>query len=160
MKWLKELSKLTKHSLNNYKKDTRVGSTHWEEFLWKKDHISSLETHSLTTWNIFWVLSPHFILTIGSRIKPPSCIEHPIPPNGQSSGFALPSLLILELYSHILLLIQPERWLIYGLRKTVLTSSKETIEKQHLGCGSQPLHGTLPSQVSSNCISGMLLHCT
>lgn len=158
MIWLKELSKLTKLSQKNFKKVTKVGSILWEESHSNRDHISSSKIHSHSMLNISWAHSLLSIHLIGLKINHPLCIVLPILQNGQLSGYVQVYQLILLLYLLIHLLIPLDKWLIYGQRKMVLTSSKEIIEKPLLGYGLLPQLGTFHSQVSWNSISGKFSH--
>lgn len=119
-----------------------------EEFLSKKDHTSSLETHSPFTPSTYSVPSLPFTPSIGSRTRPQFSTESPTPPSGQPSGHAP----VLPLTSHVFSLIhsttQLEKSWTCGPRRMELTFSKETIEKQLHGCGSEPQLGILPSQDS------------
>ena len=158
-KWLIELSKPTKPSLNNCKKATKAGSMPWEESLLRKDRTSISETHSHTTPSTSSVHSLPSTHSIGSRTRLQSCGEPPTPPNGQLFGFVLVSQLTLALSSHTHSFTQPEKSSIYGQRRTVLTFSKETIEKPLHGSILVPQPGTSLSQVSSNTTSGTFSHC-
>lgn len=158
-KWPIEPSKPTKLSLNNCKKVTRAGSMPWEESLLRKDLTSISKTHSHTTPSTFSVHSQPSTHSIGLRTKPQSCGEPPILPNGQLFGSVLLSQLISALSSHTHSSTLPEKSSICGQRKTVLTFSKETIEKPPHGFTSVPQPGTSPSQVSSNTTSGTFSHC-
>ena len=84
--WLIGLSKQTKPSLSNCKKDTRAGSTLSEEFLSNKGHISFSKIRSHFMLNTFWVHSQHFTLLIGSRIRLPLCGELQTLLCGRQSG--------------------------------------------------------------------------
>ena len=156
--WPTEPSKLTRLSLKNSKKDTKVGSMLWEEFHLNKDHISSSKTHSHTMLSTSWVHSQLSIHSIGLKINHQSFIVLLTLQNGQPSGSVPPFQPISVLSFLIHSLIQQERWLISGQRKTALTSSKEITEKLLPGYGSAPQLGTFHSQVSWNSISGKFSH--
>ena len=158
-KWQTEHSGLIRPSPNNFKKDTRAGSTPSEESPSNKDHISSSETPSHTTPNTFSVHSQLSTHSTGSRTRPQFSTESQTLLNGQQFGSAPVFQHISPVLSLTHSTTQLEKWWICGQRKTELMYSKETIEKPQHGCGSQPQPGTFHSQDSWNFSSGRHSHC-
>lgn len=157
--WLLEHTMLTKLSLKNSKKDTRVSGMPSKGFPLSKDLIIFSKTPSHFSSNTASVLSLPSFAMIGWLTSSQSYGELEVCPYCllfYSLPLSQPSWLLLSPIHLPWLLV---RWLTFGQRKTVLTISEVTTEKLLCISGSVKTYSTTIQDLSVD-TSGMLVHST